>query len=177
MIEVPFKEFEELTEDARTEYINGRIYYLSSPTIRHQLVSRKIADLLENQLKERPCIIVQDCDIELDELKNNRTIVRPDISVLCEENEKIDLDERYKGTPKLIVEIVSPSNSSHDYVTKLDLYARAGVKEYIIVDPTNKTIAHYKLNEDNQYVHQSINEYELKLYITSNTVDFKEMII
>lgn len=45
------------------------------------------------------------------------------------------------------MEIVSPSNSSHDYIRKLNLYADAGVREYWIVNPIKKSIYVYHLEE------------------------------
>lgn len=47
------------------------------------------------------------------------------------------------GAPDWIIEIVSPSTSSHDYVRKLNLYADAGVREYWIVNPKNQTVFVY----------------------------------
>ena len=35
-----------------------------------------------------------------------------------------------KGAPDLIIEILSPSSLRHDRLTKYNLYARAGVREY-----------------------------------------------
>lgn len=45
--------------------------------------------------------------------------------------------------PDWIIEVISPSNSGHDYVRKLQLYMDAGVREYWIVDPIEKTILVY----------------------------------
>ena len=39
------------------------------------------------------------------------------------------------GAPTLIIEIVSPSTALYDRTTKLNLYARSGVKEVWIVTP------------------------------------------
>ena len=50
------------------------------------------------------------------------------------------MENEYKGVPTLIVEVVSPSNDSDDYVKKLNLYMRFGVKEYWIVSPKNKKV-------------------------------------
>ena len=47
---------------------------------------------------------------------------------------------RSKGAPDLIIEILSPSTQRHDQLVKLNLYQRAGVREYWIVDPENKTV-------------------------------------
>lgn len=40
----------------------------------------------------------------------------------------------------LVIEVTSPSNRSTDTVTKLDLYARAGVRHYWVVDPGEITV-------------------------------------
>lgn len=44
------------------------------------------------------------------------------------------------GAPDWSIEIVSPGNSSHDYIRKLNLYAGAGVREYWIADPAGKSV-------------------------------------
>lgn len=41
---------------------------------------------------------------------------------------------------RLVVEVTSPSNRRTDTVTKLDLYARAGIRHYWIVDPEQITV-------------------------------------
>ena len=68
------------------------------------------------------------------------TLVEPDILVVCKRKE-ILTDEGCDGAPDLIVEIVSPSNSFHDYVTKFIKYQEAGVREYWIVDPKTEKVS------------------------------------
>ena len=58
-----------------------------------------------------------------------------DISVVCDRS-KIDR-HGCKGAPDLIIEILSPSTRRHDRLVKLNLYQRAGVREYWMVDPDN----------------------------------------
>lgn len=60
------------------------------------------------------------------------TMVEPDISVVCDRG-KID---KYgcKGAPDLIIEVLSPSARRHDRLVKLNLYQRAGVQEYWMVE-------------------------------------------
>ena len=71
--------------------------------------------------------------------------VEPDISVICDKDK---LSTRgCEGAPTWIIEIVSPGNSAHDYITKLGLYQQHGVKEYWIVNPDRKTIIVYRLAE------------------------------
>ena len=52
------------------------------------------------------------------------------------------------GAPTWIIEIVSPSTARRDYLTKLNLYAEYGIKEYWIVNPMNETITVYHLAEE-----------------------------
>lgn len=75
--------------------------------------------------------------------------VIPDLVVICDRE---GLKENiYEGAPTLIVEIVSPSNSHHDYIRKLNLYERFGVREYWIVDPRFNSIQINMLNPDGHY--------------------------
>ncbi len=76
---------------------------------------------------------------------DNKTIVEPDISVICEPDKLTD--RGCTGAPDWIVEIVSPGNSSHDYIRKLNLYADAGVREYWVVNPAKTSIYVYHLEE------------------------------
>jgi Uma2 family endonuclease len=69
------------------------------------------------------------------------TVVIPDISVICDKD-KLD-NKGCNGAPDFIVEIVSASNSAHDYVKKLNLYLDYGVHEYWIVNPINRTVLIY----------------------------------
>ena len=77
--------------------------------------------------------------------EDRKTIVEPDISVICDRNKLTD--QGCTGAPDWIIEIVSPGNSSHDYIRKLNLYADAGVSEYWIVNPIKKSIYVYHLEE------------------------------
>ena len=73
-----------------------------------------------------------------DSPENVDTLVEPDISVICD-RDKLD---RYgcKGAPDLIVEILSPSTQRRDRLIKLELYQRAGVREYWLVSPEEQTV-------------------------------------
>ena len=64
-----------------------------------------------------------------------------------------------KGAPDLIIEILSPSNLRHDRLTKYNLYQRAGVREYWIVDPESKTVQSFVL-ENGYYAAQDFGDEE-----------------
>jgi len=74
------------------------------------------------------------------------TIVEPDISVICDTKKLTE--KGCSGAPDWIIEIVSPSNASHDYITKLNMYHNAGVREYWIVDAQNDEIHVYNMADE-----------------------------
>ena len=60
------------------------------------------------------------------------TIVEPDISVICDKNKLTD--RGCVGAPDWVIEIISPSTASMNYVKKRELYMNAGVREYWIIN-------------------------------------------
>lgn len=71
--------------------------------------------------------------------------VEPDISVICDDAK---LDEKgCHGAPDWVIEIVSSSSKTMDYLTKLFKYRTAGVKEYWIVDPLKQHVTVYNFEQ------------------------------
>jgi Uma2 family endonuclease len=137
--------------DALLEYIDGFVYMSPSPSTKHQRISRKLENKFGNFIEGKSCELFHaPYDIELkDEKVNGTKIVIPDISIICDKSGFTDA--RYVGVPSLIVEILSPSNQSHDLITKLNLYMNYGVKEYWIVNPMLNAVTVYALNDGNMY--------------------------
>ena len=150
---VTLNEFYNLRENSNQimEYIDGVIFTSPSPSTKHQRISGRLYIQLFQILEGSDCEVFHaPFDIELtDETIADTKIVVPDLSVICDKNGLTD--EKYIGVPSIIIEIVSPSNQSHDLVFKLNLYMQYGVKEYWIVNPILNTIQLYNLDEQGQY--------------------------
>jgi Uma2 family endonuclease len=133
------------------EYIDGIVYMSPSPSTKHQRISRKLLIKFDKFLDGRPCEVFHaPFDIELkNENMEGSKIVIPDLSVICDKSGFTE--SRYIGVPSLIVEILTPSNQSHDVITKLNLYMNAGIKEYWIVNPMLHSVTVYSLNEESMY--------------------------
>ncbi|QKY71182.1 type II toxin-antitoxin system prevent-host-death family antitoxin [Lentibacillus sp. CBA3610] len=150
---VSYEEFLELTEESeqRFELIDGVIYNLASPSYKHQHAVGELFGAFYNWFKGKKCVpLTSPFDVTFFKEENNICVVQPDIVVICD---KDNLDEKgkYKGTPTLVVEVLSPSTRSKDMLKKLELYKQCGVKAYWIVDPINEHILIYVL-EDNDIV-------------------------
>jgi len=140
-------------EDERWELINGEAYDMSpAPSSNHQRISIRISSSINTWLKGKKCeIFSAPFDVLLpifpvkDENKIN-TVVQPDISVICDPSKIIK--KGCLGAPDLIIEILSPSTSKKDLNEKFQLYEKHGVKEYWIVDPGNKFIQVFHMQNE-----------------------------
>jgi len=133
--------------EPRFERILGTEYAMSSPGFKHQSILLAIGIQLKEKLQASACTpIIAPFDVYPFYDKNDKTtLVQPDILLACD---KSKLKEKsYNGAPKFIIEILSPSNPYHDTLTKLQLYEKAGVSEYWIVNPEEQTISVFVLVE------------------------------
>lgn len=107
--------------------------------------------------KEDPAIIKSDKNIIDNLIKSKKAEVAPDVAVYCDKNQIFY--RGYIGIPQLVIEVLSPSNSDDDLISKKDLYEEYGVPEYWIVSPMSKKVWIYSLVN---------NKYELKNNCTLN---------
>lgn len=141
-------------ERDRTELIDGCPVMMAPPTRVHQEAVTALVGQLYDYLKGKKCKVyaapfaVRPFEEDGDRPEDVDTLVEPDISVVCDPS-KLD-DIGCKGAPDLVMEILSPSTTRHDRFTKFNLYQRAGVWEYCIVDPVDKTVQVFVL-EDGRY--------------------------
>ena len=142
-------------ENERAEIIDGEIFLMSPPpSSTHQRIVAVLTAQLYAYLKGKRCEVfpapfgVRLFEQDGDNPEDVDTMVEPDLSVVCDRR-KID-EHGCKGAPDMVIESLSPSTRRHDRVTKFNLYQRAGVREYWIVDPVNKDVQSFVL-EDGRY--------------------------
>ena len=141
------EDIEALPEGERAELIDGKIYYLAAPSTTHQIVLGDLFAEIHYYIKSQKgqCkVFPAPFSVYLN--KNNTTYVEPDISVVCDPS-KID-EKGCHGAPDWVIEIVSPSSSTMDYVIKLFKYLDAGVREYWVVNPKERKVVVIKGKED-----------------------------
>ena len=124
-----------------------------SPNTKHQVVIGNLFFALRLYLQQRPLGLVLTSPIDVLLPQEIGAPVQPDILFIRDERRQI-LGEKYiQGAPDLVVEVLSPSNWKDDRSLKFDVYARAGVPEYWIVDPERRTFEVFLLNEDVYTLH------------------------
>jgi Uma2 family endonuclease len=139
------------TFDERLELIKGKIFQMSpAPGSLHQRVTTRLVSRLYVYLEGRPCEVFPALfDVRLPRKsiddKQIHTVLQPDVCVICDPK-KVD-DKGCIGAPDIVVEILSPGNNKKELQNKYEVYEEAGVFEYWIIHPLEKTFLKYILTD------------------------------
>jgi len=142
-------------EDERWELIDGEAYDMTpAPSQWHQEIAMELSVQFGSFLRDKPCrVYAAPFDVRLPKPTEDgmtaSTVVQPDLLVVCD-REKLD-GKGVVGGPTLVVEITSPSTAAKDLREKRMAYERAGVPEYWIISPSDKTVQVYTLDERGKY--------------------------
>lgn len=136
------EEYYRLPNDRRVELIDGEFFEMEAPNSLHQeiiaILQYHFTDFVRKN--KGPCKVYSSpMDVQLDQ--DNRTMVQPDLLVVCD-RDKISKFGIY-GAPDFCLEVVSPSSSKKDIFLKSYKYANAGVREYWIIIPKEKKLLVY----------------------------------
>lgn len=140
---------ESLPEGQRAELIDGIIYDMASPGATHQRLVSFFDRTIGNYIEAKG----GDCEVfpapfAVYPNKDEYNYLEPDVFVVCDPS-KID-EKGCHGAPDWVIEIVSPSSRTMDYLRKLFKYGKAGVREYWIVDPDKERVIVYRFGEEGQ---------------------------
>ncbi|MFH1449592.1 MAG: Uma2 family endonuclease [bacterium] len=131
--------------DKRYELIGGEFFMVPAPNIFHQSVSREIEFKIVRFLKDAGLgeVFCAPCDVVL----SNEDVVQPDIIFVSKENAHIITKDNIKGSPDLLIEIISENSAQRDRILKRRLYEKYGVKEYWLASLDKKEIEVLVLTE------------------------------
>jgi Uma2 family endonuclease len=77
-------------------------------------------------------------------------VYQPDIIFVSQQNKDI-IQDKIKGVPDLVIEVLSPTTAYYDLVHKKNIYEETGVKEFWAVDGEGKGIEVYE-NIDGKFI-------------------------
>jgi Uma2 family endonuclease len=130
--------------EGQWELIDGIPYAMSPQPVRaHQWINGSLFTEFNKALKKacKECKAYPPLDWKI----NAKTIIQPDLLIVCKKIEKKFLD----FTPILVAEILSPSTALKDRNVKKQIYQTQGVKYFLILNPQTKKNEIYELvNEE-----------------------------
>jgi Uma2 family endonuclease len=144
-----YADYAKLPEGAPYQLIGGELVKEPPPTTRHQRIQNTFGFLLTSHVRQNRLgeVYYAPTDIYL----ADDEVYQPDILFVAADRLGI-IEEKYiKGTPDLVLEILSPSTAYYDLRHKRRLYEQAGVKEFWIIDPIEGSIEVY-VNTDGAFI-------------------------
>lgn len=175
----------------KEEWINGIVMMSPRPQYNHMKLEGKIYFHLEKYFNNK-CDVIIESSLFLTkenvlEIKNDFAKLKelisakkaetvPDVAVYCDKQQRIK--RGFIGVPQLIVEVLSPSNSTDDTEIKRETYRKFGVPEYWIASPMTKTVfvyglenEHYELKGEYKFLEEEIKSSRF----TDLVVDIKDI--
>jgi Uma2 family endonuclease len=132
-------EYYEMPEGGpRFQLIEGELCMSPSPNRQHQKLIANLFLALGNHVRERDLgeVYFSPFDVELDV----HNVYQPDLCFFSHARERHLTKQGASGPPDFVIEILSPKTAKFDRQQKLHNYARAGVREYWIVDPATRSV-------------------------------------
>ncbi len=133
-----YEDYANTPDDERYELIDGALIMVPGPNMPHQRNQSKLGS--------RMAVFAEDNDLgvvffsDTDVVLSHTDVVKPDLLFVSKERQDIITLANIRGAPDLIIEILSPSTSRRDWNDKRELYAERGVREYLVIDPSNKIV-------------------------------------
>lgn len=152
-----FEDYRQLTAETETRYevIEGVLYEMPLPPTLHRLLVTKLVIRLGNLIEKDKLGILYLSPIDV-VMSDKATPVQPDLVFIRDERRNIVKENHIKGSPDLVVEILSLSSIRYDRVTKFKVYETSGVHEYWILNPKTHSLEIYNLEEG---LYNLFNEY------------------
>lgn len=142
------------TPDAKYEYLDGVAYLMAGSSGEHDRISRNMANAIDEHFQSGPCFVRGSGMQVLVGTKSNGKdhYVYPDATVSC------DVADRRRGntiirSPRLVVEVLSPSTEKVDRGKKLEAYkACPTIQEIVLIDQFMQAIEVYRRDEEDSTI-------------------------
>lgn len=147
-----YEDYETWVYDGRVALINGKVFQLTPPSRHYQQLSDRISSLLFNYLKDYLCkVCTAPFDVRISKPgssdKDICTVLQPDICVICD---PAKMDKwGCVGAPDIVVEIQLPEDNRTELL--YHVYEEFGVKEYWVINPSEKTFRKHILDQSGKY--------------------------
>jgi len=144
--DVTYQDYLKIPEEPgyQFEVLEGSLVKEPSPNVMHQRVSRRMQRTLEDYFRKVDPE-GEIFDAPLDVTLSDTTVVQPDLFYIAGSQNVIIKEKRIDGPPVLVVEILSPYNLRKDRLQKLQIYQKAQVKHYWLVNPEERTLECFAL--------------------------------
>ena len=151
-----YQDYADLDGGERYELLDGELILAAAPDEDHQTASLQMIVRMNAFVNENDLGRVFHAPYDV--LFADTDVVQPDLLFVSKERYHIRTPANIQGAPDLAVEILSPSSSRRDWHDRREQYARHRVREYWIIDPTNRIVSVLQLRDDVLEIEQTCTE-------------------
>jgi Uma2 family endonuclease len=146
-VPISFEEFLDwCDEDTRAEWVNGRVVLMSPwESLPHARIVQFLGTVLSLYVEKHALgeIFTSSFMMKMDAIPSGRL---PDVLFMTREQVEQRLRHMYlEDAATLAVEVVSPESVERDEDEKFREYARAGVREFWLINPMRRAAAFFEL--------------------------------
>src|SRR5260370_4475094 len=126
--------------ETRYEYIDGYVSMLAGGTLDHVTIGANIISILRRSLRGSRCrVFTSDARVRISRTR----FVYPDASVSCDEQDRGQNDN--VQSPRLVVEVLSPSTEGYDRGQKFGFYRDCPtIQEFLLIDAQRPMLEVYR---------------------------------
>ncbi|MEP7352573.1 MAG: Uma2 family endonuclease [Acidobacteriota bacterium] len=134
-----FAEFEQLPDPrgGKYELRHGELIFMAPPKQGHRRIERSIEGLLTSAAGPA-WVAVAELGFQPEREHEYRIA---DVALVSQLRwDAADPNGYYQGSPDLVIEVLSPSNTASEMADRRDLCLRTGAREFWLVDPDRRTV-------------------------------------
>jgi Uma2 family endonuclease len=141
-----YEDYRTAPPDRRYELLDGDLVMTPAPNLKLQRAQVRLGEPLARFVRENALgeFFFAPCDVVL----SDTDVVQPDLLFVSHARAHLlSGGDNVRGAPDLVVEILSPATADRDRGYKRALYAKHGVTEYWLIDPTAETVWIHELRD------------------------------
>ena len=151
LTETEYLSWENSLIEQRHEFVDGEVFAMTGTRKSHNRVVLNFAPKLDALLRDTPCeLFALDVKVRVEEAK---AYFYPDIVVTCPDEALVEDDPLVIDSPKVIVEVASPSTCEYDLMGKFARYRLLPtLMEYVLISADHHDLIVHRKLADGQWV-------------------------
>jgi Uma2 family endonuclease len=140
--------------NAKYEYLDGVARLMSGGSVGHDRIARNVARFIEEHFLSGPCTVFgSDVQVLVGLKKNGKeNYVYPDATVSCDVSDR-RRDNKLIRSPRIVVEVLSPSTEPVDRGKKLKAYqACRSIQESVLISQFAQHVEVYRRSEEDETI-------------------------
>ncbi len=125
-------------DDVMRELHWGQVVILTRPKMKHSRLQYRLVELLRPKVEGRGIVAAEIPFRALPEYD----LRAADVAFVSQARwDAADAEDNLQGSPELVIEVLSRSNTKAEIREKAALYLATGAEEFWVVDPKSKTVS------------------------------------